>query len=105
VRVERAAGLKRNTSHPRAINLAMKTAFDVRVLGAEDVVLLRDMLAMFGRAFGDPTTYAERQPRWVFAKTCCTLTSPRINVLTDPLPHAPACGGRCRLPFMAEFKR
>ena len=36
--------------------------FDVRVLEPGDVVLLRDMLSMFGRAFGEPSTYAERQP-------------------------------------------
>jgi aminoglycoside 3-N-acetyltransferase I len=40
----------------------MKTTFDVRVLDAGDIVLLRDMLSMFGRAFGAPATYAERQP-------------------------------------------
>ena len=40
----------------------MKTTVDVRVLDAGDVVLLRDMLSMFGRAFGEPATYAERQP-------------------------------------------
>jgi len=40
----------------------MKKAFDVRVLDAEDVVLLRDMLSMFGGAFDEPATYAQRQP-------------------------------------------
>ena len=40
----------------------MKKTFDVRVLNAGDVVWLRDMLFMFGRAFGEPATYAERQP-------------------------------------------
>src|SRR5687767_4392178 len=34
----------------------------VRVLGADDVVPLRDMLAMFGRAFEDIPTYTARQP-------------------------------------------
>jgi aminoglycoside 3-N-acetyltransferase I len=37
-------------------------AFDVRVLEPGDVVLLRDMLSMFGRAFGEPATYTGRQP-------------------------------------------
>src|SRR5688572_11612331 len=36
--------------------------FDVRVLHAGDVASLREMLSMFGRAFGDPVAYAERQP-------------------------------------------
>ena len=40
----------------------MKKTFDVRVLDAGDVVSFRDMLSMFGRAFGEPATYAERQP-------------------------------------------
>ena len=39
-----------------------KKTFAVRVLEAGDVVLLRDMLDMFGRAFGEPATYAQRQP-------------------------------------------
>jgi aminoglycoside 3-N-acetyltransferase I len=34
----------------------------VRVLGADDVAPLRDMLAMFGRAFEDIPTYTARQP-------------------------------------------
>jgi aminoglycoside 3-N-acetyltransferase I len=40
----------------------MKKTFDVRVLDAADVAFLRDMLFMFGRAFGEPANYAERQP-------------------------------------------
>jgi len=40
----------------------MKKTVDVRVLEAGDVGLLRDMLSMFGRAFDEPATYAERQP-------------------------------------------
>jgi len=36
--------------------------FNVRVLDAGDVVSFRDMLSMFGRAFGESATYAERQP-------------------------------------------
>jgi aminoglycoside 3-N-acetyltransferase I len=40
----------------------MKAAFDVRVLDAGDIALLRDMLSMFGRAFREPATYVERQP-------------------------------------------
>src|SRR5262245_973485 len=40
----------------------MQKSFDVRVLEAGDVVFLRDMLSVFGRAFGEPATYAERQP-------------------------------------------
>src|SRR5687767_1728187 len=40
----------------------MKTMFEVRVLDPGDVAFLRDMLSMFGRAFGEPAIYAERQP-------------------------------------------
>jgi aminoglycoside 3-N-acetyltransferase I len=40
----------------------MKKAFDIRVLDAADVASLRGMLSMFGRAFGETATYAERQP-------------------------------------------
>lgn len=40
----------------------MKKTFDVRALNAGDVAALRDMLLMFGTAFGEPAVYAERQP-------------------------------------------
>jgi aminoglycoside 3-N-acetyltransferase I len=40
----------------------MKKTFNVRALDAGDVVLLRDMLSMFGGAFDEPATYTERQP-------------------------------------------
>ena len=40
----------------------MKSPFDVRVLGIEDVASLREMLSMFGRAFGEPATYTANQP-------------------------------------------
>ena len=35
---------------------------EVRVLGSADVASMRAMLAMFGTAFGDVTTYTARQP-------------------------------------------
>jgi aminoglycoside 3-N-acetyltransferase I len=35
---------------------------ETRVLGAHDVAVLRAMLAMFGRAFGDVPRYTARQP-------------------------------------------
>jgi aminoglycoside 3-N-acetyltransferase I len=35
---------------------------DLRVLGPQDVALLRSMLVMFGHAFGDAPTYTARQP-------------------------------------------
>ena len=35
---------------------------EVRLLGAGDVALMRDMLAMFGRAFEDTPTYTGHQP-------------------------------------------
>jgi aminoglycoside 3-N-acetyltransferase I len=38
------------------------STFDVRVLGADDVALFRDMLSMFGAAFGEVPTYTERPP-------------------------------------------
>ena len=37
-------------------------AAEVRLLGPGDIALIRDMLAMFGRAFEDIATYTERQP-------------------------------------------
>ena len=40
----------------------MKKTFDVRALNAGDVAALRDMLLMFGTAFGEPAVYAKRQP-------------------------------------------
>jgi len=40
----------------------MKMPFTVRVLGNGDGASLRAMSTMFGRAFGDIATYAERQP-------------------------------------------
>ncbi len=40
----------------------MKKTFEVCVLGTEDVTTLREMLSMFGRAFGEAATYTERQP-------------------------------------------
>ncbi len=40
----------------------MKKPFDVRVLGAGDVASLREMLSMFGRAFGEAATYTTLQP-------------------------------------------
>jgi aminoglycoside 3-N-acetyltransferase I len=35
---------------------------EIRVLGPQDVVVLRKMLGMFGRAFGDAQTYTAKQP-------------------------------------------
>ena len=35
---------------------------DVRVLGGEDIALMRAMLLMFGRAFGEARTYTALQP-------------------------------------------
>jgi aminoglycoside 3-N-acetyltransferase I len=40
----------------------MNKTFDVRVLDAADVGCLRDMLSMFGEAFGEQATYGQRQP-------------------------------------------
>jgi len=37
-------------------------AFEVRVLGANDVVTARAMLTLFGREFDDEQTYSGRQP-------------------------------------------
>lgn len=44
----------------------MKKSFDVRVLGAGDIALLRAVLSMFGTAFGEVTTYTEWQPDDVY---------------------------------------
>lgn len=35
---------------------------DIRTLGADDAVALRDMLALFAAAFDDPASYLARQP-------------------------------------------
>lgn len=40
----------------------MTPLFEIRVLGRDDVALLRDMLAMFGTAFGERDAYGARQP-------------------------------------------
>jgi aminoglycoside 3-N-acetyltransferase I len=40
----------------------MKRPFDVQVLGAGDIASMRAMLCLFGRVFGEPATYAARQP-------------------------------------------
>jgi aminoglycoside 3-N-acetyltransferase I len=36
--------------------------YDLRQLGPDDVGLMRETLAMFGRAFADAPTYCDRQP-------------------------------------------
>ena len=36
--------------------------FDIRALGANDVASMRDMLSMFGEAFGEIRTYTDQQP-------------------------------------------
>jgi aminoglycoside 3-N-acetyltransferase I len=40
----------------------MSDTIEIRVLGAQDVVVLRKMLVMFGRAFGEVPTYTANQP-------------------------------------------
>jgi aminoglycoside 3-N-acetyltransferase I len=40
----------------------MNQSFHVRALAAEDVGSTRDMLRMFGEAFGEPATYTALQP-------------------------------------------
>lgn len=40
----------------------MKKPFDVRVLGTGDIASLREMLSVFGRAFGEAPTYIAHQP-------------------------------------------
>jgi len=41
---------------------AMKTSFEVRVLGPGDIASLRAMSSLFGTAFDDVATYTGRQP-------------------------------------------
>jgi len=41
---------------------AMSDPIEIRVLDPQDVIVLRKMLAMFGRAFGDVSTYTANQP-------------------------------------------
>jgi aminoglycoside 3-N-acetyltransferase I len=40
----------------------MSDPIEIRVLDPQDVVVLRKMLVMFGRAFGDVLTYTANQP-------------------------------------------
>jgi aminoglycoside 3-N-acetyltransferase I len=40
----------------------MSDPIEIRVLGPQDLGVMRRMLAMFGRAFGDVPTYAANQP-------------------------------------------
>jgi aminoglycoside 3-N-acetyltransferase I len=40
----------------------MHQPVDIRLLEADDIALMRDMLSMFGQAFEDVPTYTERQP-------------------------------------------
>jgi hypothetical protein len=40
----------------------MNDPIEIRVLDPQDAVVLRRMLAMFGRAFGDDATYTANQP-------------------------------------------
>jgi len=47
-------------SHPSA--LSTREPVHVRALGGGDVESMRAMLAMFGRAFGEVSTYTARQP-------------------------------------------
>jgi aminoglycoside 3-N-acetyltransferase I len=43
-------------------------AVEIRQLNADELVLMRGMLAMFGQAFEDPPTYMARQPRADYLK-------------------------------------
>jgi aminoglycoside 3-N-acetyltransferase I len=40
----------------------MTQHFDIRVLRPEDLSLMRDLIGMFAKAFGDPQTYLGNQP-------------------------------------------
>lgn len=46
----------------RPNTIAASDPIEVRTLGAQDVFVMREMLAMFGRAFGDLPTYTANQP-------------------------------------------
>jgi aminoglycoside 3-N-acetyltransferase I len=43
--------------------MATPGSFDIRVLTSADVARMRELLAVFGRAFEDPVTYETAQPR------------------------------------------
>jgi aminoglycoside 3-N-acetyltransferase I len=47
---------------PRGYAGCVTSSADIRALGVNDVDALRDMLAVFGRAFQDLPTYTARQP-------------------------------------------
>ena len=66
-RTARCAGRRRtaasgsgNFSSDRVVS--MNHSADIRVLTPIDIAPMRDMLSLFGRAFADPATYADRQP-------------------------------------------
>jgi ribosomal protein S18 acetylase RimI-like enzyme len=42
--------------------------YDLRQLGSDDVGLMRKLLAMFGHAFADASTYCDRQPSDTYLK-------------------------------------
>ena len=46
----------------------MNRPFSIRALGGDDVGLMRAMLRMFGDAFGESSTYTERQPDDAYLK-------------------------------------
>lgn len=50
----------------------MKQSVLVRILTGEDVVPMRAMLAVFGNAFGEPSTYTARQPDDAYLKRLLT---------------------------------
>jgi len=58
--VRRGAGVGRQMQEH--LNTAASEPIEIRALGARDVVVLRKMLDMFGRAFEDSPTYTASQP-------------------------------------------
>ncbi len=65
--------------------------FDVRVLGAADVAVLRELLAMFGAAFDDVATYTALQPNDAYLHQL--LAGPGFVAVVARTPQGQVIGG------------
>jgi aminoglycoside 3-N-acetyltransferase I len=63
----------------------MNPLFSVKLLAADDVHLLRSMLALFGEAFEDPASYLEQQPSDEYLANLLSSDTFVAAVATDEL--------------------
>lgn len=68
----------------------MNHCVDIRLLNADDVALLRDMLSMFGKAFDDIDAYTARQPNDAYLEQ---LLSSRTFIAIGALSGPKVVGG------------